>query len=105
MPHSIFDLVDSLYDFEGAVGTFRVSFLQNVRKYFVYDIWVSTIDSEFQSPLLLINLEQERNFLNDGLLISNQKLWNIFSIILMRNLGQFCEIDIHLDILWILILM
>ena len=68
MPDAVFDLVDFLEHFEIAAASV---FFQDFGKHLFNDIWIATFHGEVQCLLLLVDLKQKRNFLNNGMLISN----------------------------------
>lgn len=77
MPVGVLDLVDLGYlCAEGGLILARVSLLgllQNVGEDLVDDVGVSAVDGEFEGLILLVDLEQEGDLLDDGLLVADQE--------------------------------
>ena len=77
MPIGVLNLVDLGYlCLEGGVIPARASFLgllKNIGEDLVDDVWISTVDGEFQCLILLVYLKQEWDLFDDGLLVADQE--------------------------------
>ena len=104
MPHGIFNFIHKLKDIVYPIISSAFGLFEDLTEYLVNNVWISTVHSKSESLVLLLDLKQEWDLLDDRLLIANQKLRDLDPVILMRNLCQFREIDVHFDVFGILVL-
>ena len=104
MPHGILNSIHKLKDISYPLMACASGLFEDLTEHLVNNVWISTVHSKSESLVLLLDLKQERDLLDDRLLIANQKLRDLDPVILMRNLCQFREIDVHFDVFRILVL-